>query len=513
VRRPAYHPLPTILVLPLGLLAAAIGYYAILVPHWMWAYVVRYPVQAAPLEQAEVPAMVTAVAVVAGVCGAVALVGAIAGLFRWRWGLVLLRKGYLAAYVVLVLALYLILKGVGASMPGANSYDVSAEAWSYAWPVVLGLPVILLLHVLSWRRATIGLYTGAPPAEPTLGDRILENVRTHGRDPPYRKSILTSAGVHALALIGPLLLEMVIGCVSPYRVPHGRGTASVAQVQFIQKKKKKPKTFILNPNAAIYFQFPDLEDSEVRKQVEEESQLTYAADVNAVHGAMGAGGGKEGGWPEGTGRDPIRFIRLKYDGQEWDDGMDSVSRADLNFLEEFQRLTGLKTARSSEAHAIRLLEKYDKGFAPPFVYMTGEDRISVSSRDLKVLRDYCLDGGMLFADCGSQRWDSAFRAFVRAVFPDKDLLVIADDDPIFQQPYQFANGAPPLWHHGGKRALGIKHKNRWCVFYHPGDVNDAWKTGHTGLEPAMAKGAFQMGVNIIYYAFTHYLEETKKYRK
>jgi hypothetical protein len=80
-------------------------------------------------------------------------------------------------------------------------------------------------------------------------------------------------------------------------------------------------------------------------------------------------------------------------------------------------------------------------------------------------------------------------------------------------PYTFANGAPPLWHHGGMRALGIKHKGRWVVFYHPGDINDAWKTGHSGISPELARGAFQMGINIIYYAFTNYLEETAKYRK
>jgi len=80
-------------------------------------------------------------------------------------------------------------------------------------------------------------------------------------------------------------------------------------------------------------------------------------------------------------------------------------------------------------------------------------------------------------------------------------------------PYAFPNGAPPLWHHGGMDALGIKHKGRWVVFYHPGDINDAWKAGHSGLRPELAKGAFQMGVNIVYYSFTHYLEQTRKYRK
>jgi len=61
--------------------------------------------------------------------------------------------------------------------------------------------------------------------------------------------------------------------------------------------------------------------------------------------------------------------------------------------------------------------------------------------------------------------------------------------------------------------MGMKHKGRWIIFYHPGDLNDAWKTGHSGLRPELAKAAYQLGVNLIYYAFTHYLEETRKYRK
>jgi hypothetical protein len=145
--------------------------------------------------------------------------------------------------------------------------------------------------------------------------------------------------------------------------------------------------------------------------------------------------------------------------------------------------------------------------------MTGDAGINVTAGEIAAMREYLLDGGMLFADCGSPQWNNNFRQFVRQLLPGESLVTISDDDPLFQIPYAFPNGAPPLWHHGGTRALGIKHKGRWVVFYHPGDINDAWKTGHSGMEPAMAEGAIHMGVNIVYYAFTHYLEMTRKYRK
>jgi hypothetical protein len=54
---------------------------------------------------------------------------------------------------------------------------------------------------------------------------------------------------------------------------------------------------------------------------------------------------------------------------------------------------------------------------------------------------------------------------------------------IYQLPYGFPDGAPAFWHHGGRRAKGIKHEGRWVVFYHPGDMNDAWKSRATPTSP------------------------------
>ncbi len=209
----------------------------------------------------------------------------------------------------------------------------------------------------------------------------------------------------------------------------------------------------------------------------------------------------------------VRFIHLEYNGSGWDDGMQAASRGDMNFLDRFHQLTGFKIANQPESNPISLLRKYPKGFAPPFVYMTGRESINLTEGEYKTLRDYLLDGGMIFASCSSPAWDRSFRVFAQRLMPGEPLVTIADDDTLFQIPYTFPNGAPPLWHHGGFRALGIKHKGRWCVFYHPGDINDAWKTGHEGIDPAMAEGAIQMGVNIVYYSFTHYLEMTRKYRQ
>ena len=42
------------------------------------------------------------------------------------------------------------------------------------------------------------------------------------------------------------------------------------------------------------------------------------------------------------------------------------------------------------------------------------------------------------------------------------------------------------------------------VYYHPGDVKDAWKDGHSGASEQVADQAYKLGVNVIYYAFNQY---------
>jgi len=216
-------------------------------------------------------------------------------------------------------------------------------------------------------------------------------------------------------------------------------------------------------------------------------------------------------WPEKLEQAKLRFIRLEHDGPGWDDGMDQ-SGADANFLREFARVTGFQAAAKGESHSIALLDKYPADGFPPFVYLTGNGNMGrVSAQDIKILREYCLKGGMLIADAGSAQFHRSFSHFIRQVFPDKALVDIADDDTLYQIPHHFPNGAPAFWQHGGRRALGIKHEGRWVVFYHPGDMNDAWKKEEfTDVSDEMRQNALNLGVNLVFHAFQNWEEATTK---
>lgn len=517
--------LPTGINLPLGIFGILSSLLAVKVYAYYYGVIqIDYPELSALFSPAALPPSLFFLVVVCALAGLAFMAAFIVGmLVRSPLALRALRGGYMTAYVWLTLYAYAVFTVTGliedsdvkmlAGMP-IDAVKIFYLRCQFLWLPVCLAAAAMVLHILSLKRAVSNVYTGATETGPASGDNIIENVRTHGRDPAYRKSTFSSLWTHLMILvIIPILLRMV-GCVDPYRPPFGGGEPVVTQVKVVQREQIKQKQMILSPNSAIIFRAPELDDSKLMEEMEYDSKLTYEADPNAAHGRLGDGKAKTAGWQDGFRDGIMRFIRMEYSCQGWDDGMDSRTRADMNFLDQFREISGgMKTARHSESHPIRHLARYPKGQAPPFVFMTGSGPFNISSSDARIMREFLMEGSLLFADCGGVRWHSSFMQFARQLFPGNPLVVIPDDDPIFQIPFAFPNGAPPFWHHGGKKAMGIKVKNRWVVFYHPGDVHDAWKTGHSGMDPGLARRAYQLGVNIVYYSMMRYFDATREYRK
>jgi hypothetical protein len=452
-------------------------------------------------------------------CGAIGLVS----LFRSTQTYRLLRAVLAVAF--LVIASYVVVTWLAGDFVLELNLELDGQKqdratlglfwWNVSWQALALLVYIAWLQVMLRSRSVYAAFTREEGA-PLEGDMKLEDLRTHGQDPRSRLSFYASVVTHILVIIIIPWLVQLGGCVEAYKVPKGSGNPVVAMVKMVKPEKKKKKTMTLRPSSAIIYEIPDLDNTEVDQVMEDKTQVQYQALANAKAGKMGKGGGDKGGWPEGMDDYKIRFIRLEHSGVGWDDGMDAASGADINFMRAFAKNTGFKNiAPKGEKHSIALLAKYPKDGFPPFVFLTGNGSMgSVSASDRKILREYCLKGGMLIADAGSPEFHRSFTHFIQSVFPDKPLLDIADDDMLYQMPYGFPNGAPAFWHHGGRRALGMKHENRWMVFYHPGDMNDAWKNaGFTDVTPEMRDAAMQLGINLVYYAFNQWDDAVAKARK
>lgn len=279
------------------------------------------------------------------------------------------------------------------------------------------------------------------------------------------------------------------GCTESYDVPEGGGQyKQVAQTVKIQKVIRKK--FVINPFSAIKFDTPPIDD--VKLQLQEVTAHQYTIGYGEGVG-FGFAGGKKGA--------KIRFIRLQYDGGDWD--QEFGKGGDENMLIQFDLLTGGhgRTAKNTEFRSISQLANFAPDAAPPFVYMTGQGNISLSNKEVKTLREYMLDRhGMIFCDNGGSRhYHNQFLAAMNRVLPEVRPVPVPLDDTIHRVPFPLPF-LPYVAPHGGKQALGWSVDGRWVAYYHPGDIGDAWADGHSGVRPEVYEACYQLGANVMMYA-------------
>lgn len=142
----------------------------------------------------------------------------------------------------------------------------------------------------------------------------------------------------------------------------------------------------------------------------------------------------------------------------------------------------------------------------PFLHMTGHGNILLSEAEANNLRTYLLAGGFLHID-DNYGMAPYLEKELPKIFPDKELIEIGADHPIFQEPHPFPEGLPKIHEHDGKRpqALGFFHEGRLLLlFTYESDLGDGWEDAEVHNDPEEIRlKALQMGTNILYYAFNN----------
>lgn len=143
-------------------------------------------------------------------------------------------------------------------------------------------------------------------------------------------------------------------------------------------------------------------------------------------------------------------------------------------------------------------------FIYPMIHMTGHGNVVFSPGEAENLRNYLLSGGFLHVD-DNYGMDEFIRVELKKVFPNKELIELPFDHPVFHQKYDF-NGLPKIHEHDGKRpqAFGIIHDGRLvCLYTYETDLSDGWENPdvHNDSE-GKRQDALKMGANILMYAFT-----------
>jgi len=143
-------------------------------------------------------------------------------------------------------------------------------------------------------------------------------------------------------------------------------------------------------------------------------------------------------------------------------------------------------------------------FNYPFIHMTGHGNVIFSSADLINLRKYLLGGGFLHID-DNYGMDKFIRRELKRLFPDKELIEVGFDHPVYHQKYSFNTGLPKVHEHDNKvpQGFAIFHEGRMICFYSfECDLGDGWEDPEVhGDSYEVRTKALQMGANLISFVF------------
>jgi len=192
------------------------------------------------------------------------------------------------------------------------------------------------------------------------------------------------------------------------------------------------------------------------------------------------------------------IARLKYGG-----GGDWYSNpSSLPNLMQFVR--GNTSIETNDKEAV-VSPGSEELFRYPVVYMNGHGNVSFERREAENLRRYLTDGGFLIAD-DNYGMDKSFRREMKKVFPDKELVLLPKDHPVFNVAFRFPGGLPKVHEHDAEpaQAFAIFHEGRMVVFYSfQADLGDGWEDESVHNDPESVRlPALKMGANLVVWALT-----------
>jgi hypothetical protein len=188
--------------------------------------------------------------------------------------------------------------------------------------------------------------------------------------------------------------------------------------------------------------------------------------------------------------------RVHYDGGgDWYADPSSLP----NLLRAVRERTRLRT--SERERVVRLTDP--ALFEVPYLYMTGHGNVLFQSGEARALRAHLEAGGFLHAD-DCYGMDRSFRREVAKVFPDRPLVEVPLDHPIYHVVYELPRGVPKVHEHDGLPAqgFGIFLEGRLVLYYsYQTDLGDGWEDPEVHRDPeAVREQAMRLGVNLFVYA-------------
>jgi len=145
-------------------------------------------------------------------------------------------------------------------------------------------------------------------------------------------------------------------------------------------------------------------------------------------------------------------------------------------------------------------------FQYPFLFATGHGIMKFNDEEKERLRTYLAGGGFLLIN-DSYGMDKNIRKEIASLFPERELVELPFNHPIYHSYYDFPNGVPKIHEHDNKPAqgFGMILNGRVVLYYdYESDIGDGWEDPQVHNDPPEKReAALKMGMNILVYALTH----------
>lgn len=165
----------------------------------------------------------------------------------------------------------------------------------------------------------------------------------------------------------------------------------------------------------------------------------------------------------------------------------------------------LDFVRENSSFAVDTIEKQVKLTDPdlflyPFLFATGHGVIRFSPDEQERLRQYLQAGGFLFVNDSYGMADGFLRE-MQALYPERQVVDVPFDHPIYHAVYDFPSGPPKIHEHDNKppRGYGLFLEGRLAIYFLvESDIGDGWEDPHVHNDPPEKRlQALRMGLNIL----------------
>lgn len=195
----------------------------------------------------------------------------------------------------------------------------------------------------------------------------------------------------------------------------------------------------------------------------------------------------------------VSITRLHYGGGgDWYWGSSALPNL-LNFIRDNSNFPV-----DTEEKVVQIMD--NNLFQFPFLFATGHGIMKFNDEEKERLRTYLAGGGFLLIN-DSYGMDKNIRKEIASLFPERELVELPFNHPIYHSYYDFPNGVPKIHEHDNKPAqgFGIILNGRVVLYYdYESDIGDGWEDPQVHNDPPEKReAALKMGMNVLVYALTH----------